>query len=227
MAADFHAALSALRPNLLRIAHLHLRNEGWAEDAVSETLLAALEGQHAFAGQSQLKTWVVGILKHKIVDQFRRGLREVSIEARMEATAAENLDEAFLADGHFAQWPSAVGDSPEGALEQAQFFEVVQQGLEQMPPALARIFTLRESLDMDTEEICKELGITTTNAFVMLYRARMRLRAHLEQHWFAPRATSKDSAHGTDLQTGTPARRPLDGSRPRSRRARASAPALA
>jgi RNA polymerase sigma-70 factor (ECF subfamily) len=227
MSADFHAALAALRPNLLRMARLQLRNDGWAEDAVSETMLAALEGELAFAGQSQLKTWVVGILKHKIIDQFRRSAREVSVEARMEATEAESFEDAFRADGHFMQPPSATPTTPDGALEQAQFFEVLQQGLAQMPPALARIFTLRESLGMDTDEICKELGITSTNAFVMLYRARMRLRKHLEQHWFATRPAAKPFDHASDLQTGAPAPRRIDGSRAQSGRARAAAPAFA
>ena len=64
--------VGALRPQLLRFARTQLRNEAWAEDAVSETLLAAIEKPQSFAGQSQLKTWLVGILKHKVIDQLRR-----------------------------------------------------------------------------------------------------------------------------------------------------------
>ena len=76
--SDFAKALETLRPQLLKFARLQLRNPDWAEDAVSETLLAALEKPQAFAGQSQLKTWLIGILKHKLVDQIRRHQREIS-----------------------------------------------------------------------------------------------------------------------------------------------------
>jgi RNA polymerase sigma-70 factor (ECF subfamily) len=79
-------SLAALRPTLLAIARMQLRNETWAEDVVSETFVAALEGSRNFAGQSQLKTWVVGILKHKIIDQFSRTKREVSRDAHHESS---------------------------------------------------------------------------------------------------------------------------------------------
>ena len=75
---DFARQVEALRPQLMRFARVQLRNDAWAEDAVSEALLAALEKPQSFAGQSQLKTWLVGILKHKVIDQLRRHTREVS-----------------------------------------------------------------------------------------------------------------------------------------------------
>ena len=182
-AGEFAQRLAALRPSLLAIARLQLRNDTWAEDAVSETLVAALDGARRFAAQSQLKTWVVGILKHKIIDQFRRARREVSVDAQAEASEVESFDELFAADGHRASMPLAWGD-PERSFEQAQFFDVLQTCVDRLPAALARVFMMREWLDYETSEICKELGITSTNCFVMLYRARMRLRECLEMNWF-------------------------------------------
>jgi RNA polymerase sigma-70 factor (ECF subfamily) len=182
-AGDFERQLTALRPSLLAIARLQLRNETWAEDAVSETLIAALEGARAFAAQSQLKTWVVGILKHKIIDQFRRARREVSADAAIEAAEVENFEELFAPDGHRASMPLEWGD-PERNFERAQFFDILQACVDRLPAALARIFMMREWLEYETSEICKELGITSTNCFVMLYRARMRLRECLEMNWF-------------------------------------------
>ena len=185
MDADaLHSTLEGLRPTLLRIARLQLRNDAWAEDTVSETLLAALEGADDFTGQSQVKTWVVGILKHKIIDQFRRGAREVSVEAQMEAAGAETLDELYQPNGHRLNPPIEWGD-PEAALSRAQFFEVLQACVEHLPAAMGRAFMMREWLEMDTAQICKELGITSTNCFVMLHRARLRLRECLEMNWFA------------------------------------------
>ena len=70
--ADFANQVESHRAMLMRFARAQLRNEAWAEDAVSETLLAAIEKPQTFAGGSQLKTWLIGILKHKLVDQLRQ-----------------------------------------------------------------------------------------------------------------------------------------------------------
>jgi RNA polymerase sigma-70 factor, ECF subfamily len=178
--------LAELRPMLLKIARLQLRNDTWADDVVSETLLAALEGASRFDGQSQVKTWVVGILKHKIIDQFRKNAREVSVEAEQETSEAENFDDLFVGDGHFRDRPVPTWGDPEASLNRTQFLEIVQACVDKLPAGLGRIFMLREWLEYDTDEICKELGITSTNAFVMLYRARMRLRECLQLNWFSP-----------------------------------------
>jgi RNA polymerase sigma-70 factor (TIGR02943 family) len=180
-------AVGELRPVLLRIARLQLRNDAWAEDVVSETLISALEGVDGFGGQSQLKTWVVGILKHKIIDQFRRAGREVSIEAATEAAQVETFDEVYAADGHRLNEPLDWGD-PEAALSQVQFFDILQVCVDELPAALGRVFMMREWLELETAQICKELAITSTNCFVMLHRARMRLRECLEVRWFAQKA---------------------------------------
>jgi RNA polymerase sigma-70 factor, ECF subfamily len=183
--------LAALRPSLLAIARLQLRNDAWAEDVVSETLIAALEGAQQFAAQSQLKTWVVGILKHKIIDQFRRAKREVSADAELEAAEVETFDELFAPDGHRTGSASDWGN-PEASFERVEFFDILQMCIDKLPAGLARIFMMREWLDYETAQICKELAITPTNCFVMLYRARMRLRECLEMNWFGtPQAPAR------------------------------------
>lgn len=179
-------AVAALRPTLVKIARLQLRNDAWAEDVVSETLLAALEGARGFAGQSQLKTWVVGILKHKIIDQFRKNGREVSVEAQMEAADVETFDELFDETGHRVSEPLDWGD-PETSLSRVQFFQVLQACVDRLPANLARVFLMREWLELDNAAICKDLRITATNCSVMLFRARMRLRECLELTWFGSR----------------------------------------
>ena len=181
-APDFAAQVQALRPQLLRFARPQLRNEAWAEDAVSETLLAALEKPDAFAGQSQLKTWLVGVLKHKVVDQLRRHRREATV---LSTEDGEDLDESlFEGDGHWREKPADWG-SPEAHCRQRQFFEVLELCCEQLPPAQGRVFMMREWLELDSDEICKELQITSTNLWVLLHRARLRLRECLQQRWFA------------------------------------------
>ena len=176
--------VAALRPLLLRLARLQLRNEAWAEDAVSEAMLAAVEGLATFRETALLRTWVVGILKHKIIDQFRRNGREVSLDAERDAGADDALEALFRQDGHRVTAAADWGD-PERTLGRSQLLGVLQACAEQLPATLGRAFLLREWLGMETAEICKELGVTPTNCFVILYRARMRLRECLDQSAFA------------------------------------------
>ena len=178
------AQIAHMRPMLLRLARLQLRNEAWAEDAVSETMVAAVEGLAGFERKAQLKTWVVGILKHKIIDQFRRSQREVPVEPREDPGGADHLEEAFRADGHRVATPLDWGD-PEEQFSRGEFLAVLQACLDKLPAQLARAFLLREWLECETPEICKELGVSATNCFVMLYRARLRLRECLDVNWFA------------------------------------------
>ena len=96
---DFAQTVQTLRPQLLRFAQAQLRNEAWAEDAVSETVLAALAKPQAFAGQSQLKTWLIGILKHKLIDQIRRHSREVSTTTQDDDEDIDDL--LFDETGHW------------------------------------------------------------------------------------------------------------------------------
>ncbi len=185
-AEEFAASVQALRPQLLRFARSQLRNDAWAEDAVSDTVLAALEKPQAFAGRSQLKTWLVGVLKHKLIDQLRRHQREATT---LDADDAEDIDALlFDARGHWREPPPDWGD-PAAALGQRQFFEVLEACCERLPATQARVFMMREWLELDTPEICKELAITSTNLWVLLHRARLRLRGCLQQHWFGPHDT--------------------------------------
>ena len=181
---EFARQVETLHPQLLRYARSQLRNDAWAEDAVSETLLAALEKPQSFAGQSQLKTWLVGILKHKVIDQLRRHSRECTIFTGDDDTDIDEM--LFAADGHWHEAPQDWGN-PEQSLGQRQFFEVLEQCMEKLPATQGRVFMMREWLELGTEEICKELSITSTNLWVMLHRARLRLRGCLQQGWFAGR----------------------------------------
>lgn len=179
---EFSQRVQALQPVLLKYARLQLRNPAWAEDAVSETMLAALEKPQAFAGNSQIKTWLIGILKHKLIDQIRRNSRELSTTATRED--GEDLDELlFTADGHWRESPHDWGN-PEDALRQVDFMKVLELCVEKLPGQQGRLFMMREWLELESDEICKELAITPTNLWVMLHRARLRLRECLQLSWF-------------------------------------------
>ena len=169
---------------LMRFARLQLRNDAWAEDAVSETLLAALSKPQAFSNRSQLKTWLVGILKHKVIDMIRSHTREVSAPDDAADSEGDELDRlAFKADGHFVEQPNNWGD-PHQTLQQRQFFQVLDACMERLPPALGRLFLMREWLELSSQEVCKELALTPTNLYVQLHRARLRLQECLNVQWF-------------------------------------------
>lgn len=179
---EFQAELNRIRPTLMRFAVLQLRDEQSAEDVVQDTLLAALEGRERFSGRSQLKTWVVAILRNKIVDRIRQRSREAPLPDLAEDDG-DAFDALFAADGHWQEKPAAWGN-PEASLQQSRFYDVMELCMKALPENLARVFTMREILEMETEEICKELKISTSNCWVALYRARMRLRECLQLKWF-------------------------------------------
>jgi len=171
------------RPYLLRYAMLQLRDRELAEDVVQETLLAALAGRAQFAGRSSHKTWLTGILKHKIVDVIRRNAREQPLAAGEEDEESALSETLFKEDGHWREFPASWGD-PERALENSRFWEVFELCAQLMPMRSARAFMMRELMELTTEEICKELAITPTNLWVILHRARLSLRECLDVKWF-------------------------------------------
>jgi RNA polymerase sigma-70 factor (ECF subfamily) len=180
---SIRSEVGSLRPLLLRFARLQLRDEAAAEDAVQECLLAALTGEQKFAGKSALRTWLTGILRHKIVDHIRRRAREPSLQAVDDDGDERDFDGLFQADGHWAEAPADWGD-PQRVLENKRFHDVFEACLEVLPAKTARVFMMREFLGLETSEICKELAMSTTNCWVVLYRARMRLRECLQLNWF-------------------------------------------
>lgn len=186
MTATLHRDLENLRPALMRFAVLQLRNDTLAEDVVQDTLIAVLEKPERFGGRSSLRTYVTGILKHKIVDALRASSRELQIDTRDDQSEADVIDALFRPDGHTVDMPRAWGD-PDAALEQTDFFRVLEVCMERLPAKTARIFMMREWLELETDEICKELRISTSNAWVMLYRARIQLRECLDLNWFGNR----------------------------------------
>lgn len=152
-----------------------------AEDAVQEALLAGLGARRRFAGDAAERTWLVGILKHKVSDQLRRLHRQQQLEAPAADDGTD--DEAFAPDGHWRSPVSAWND-PERSLEQGQFWEALEGCVDALPPRLGRAFLLKEVDGMSGEEICRALGLSSANLWVMLSRARRRLRDCLDSGWF-------------------------------------------
>lgn len=184
MNGDFLKELEIQRSYLLRVARLQLRDTALAEDVVQDTLAAALAAQAGFTGKSSVKTWLTGILKHKIVDAIRSKQKApVPLAALDDEGSIEDFDALFRGNGAWESPPADWGD-PEAALGQREFFDVMEFCLERLPPQAGRVFVMREIMGLETGEICKELAITANNLWVILYRARMALRVCLDEHWF-------------------------------------------
>lgn len=179
---EIQSSLAAIRPRLLGFARLQLRSAAAAEDAVQDALLAAVEGASKFQGASAFQTWVFSILKNKIIDELRRATRtqaDVDAEEALDEAIAELFDERE----HWIEMPAAWGD-PHATLEQKRFWEVMDVCLTVLPASPARVFMMREFLGLETDEICKELSISSSNCWVLLHRARLGLRECLGSRWF-------------------------------------------
>lgn len=167
---------------LFRYAMLRLRDRSTAEDLVQETFLAAFKDYGSFSGKSSESTWLVGILKHKIIDHFRRQSREAPLG---EKDLREHPDpSSFDGSGHWTSGPADWGGNPADLYREKKFLDQLTKCLSGLSPNLANAFTLREIEGADTGEICKVLNVTETNLWVILHRARMLLRRCLEANWF-------------------------------------------
>lgn len=170
---------------LYRYAMARLRDTMVAEDLVQETFLAAVQARSRYAGKASEKTWLTSILKHKLIDHIRKQQRERPLHA--EETAPEDVLDAAAFDGrgHWISDPGSWAD-PDQALENEEFWRVLEECLQGLPERLRQALTLREFEGLGTEEICQALAISSTNnTWVILSRARMRMRQCLDLKWFS------------------------------------------
>ena len=149
------------REKLMRFALQRLHNPVQAEDAVQDTLIAAIEGIDRYAADAALGTWLTGILKHKIADCVRSAARE-------RRQIPEDPDTLH-----------ATSCDPEKEYSCRGFLERLESCMTELPARAARVFVLREVLGFNTVEVCKQLAISSTNCSVLLHRARARLRERL------------------------------------------------
>jgi RNA polymerase sigma-70 factor, ECF subfamily len=170
---------------LYRYALLRLRSPEQAADVVQETFLEGVRACDSFAGRSTERTWLIGILRHKIGDQLRRSERT---EATGSGVSLNGLDElSFDQRGHWRVRPAAWSADPSRAMETREFWEVFGQCLSKLPEGIAHAFFLRELDGMSAQEVQQFLGITPANFWKRLHRSRILLRQCLETNWFGQR----------------------------------------
>ncbi len=166
---------------LYRYALSRVSDPDTAEDLVQEALVAAIQSFERFQGKSSVKTWLVAILKRKIVDHYRRSSNRQATD-NIEAVA-NSVDDMFDDSGHWRVMPTKWTVNPGTAYQQREFMDVLYDCLANMPERLAQIFMLREFDELSTADLCEKLSITESNSWVMLYRSRMLLRGCLEVNW--------------------------------------------
>lgn len=182
--ADSQSLVETHGDFLYRFALMRVRNQDAAEDLVQETFLAALQGAYRESGPTAERRWMIGIMKHKIVDYFRRTSREPVQNPDQPDHRAED---AFLDDGHWKPEAAAMQnwpEQPDELIERRQFWDALAGCMERLPPRAAQVFTLRELDELETDSICELLQLTPTNFGVILHRARKQLRDCLSSRYF-------------------------------------------
>ena len=173
---------------LYKYAMFRLRDATAAEDAVQETFLAALKAYSKFEGRGSERTWLVGILKHKIMDHFRRSVREAPL-GQDNDDGPDHSEFFERGDSWENHWnanyaPTDWHASPTELVERNDFWRVFNDCLSPLPKRTASAFTLREVDGLSSDQICEILGISVNNLWVILHRARLHLRNCLERNWF-------------------------------------------
>lgn len=167
---------------LFRYALLRTRDTYLAEDIVQETLLAAISAKNTFSNQSTVRTWLIGILKHKLIDYFRRQRHEVAISDLIDQDDGDDLDNFFSVNGRWIEKPNTFPD-PESVFQQKEFWKIFQQCLSALKPKQAEVFLAKEIHGMSNEDICKDLALSPSNVWVLMHRARLSLGRCLKFNW--------------------------------------------
>jgi RNA polymerase sigma-70 factor (ECF subfamily) len=178
-AAELEAWLEQYGDQLFAYARARVADDHEAEELVQETFLAAFKNQDQFAGRASPGTWLTAILRHKLINHYRR-------ESRRPTTSHETPIEEILFDER-GIWKVTLGawpKRPEREMERAEFWQVFRNCLQKLPKRIAEVFVLRVLDDMSSEMICKELNVSPANLGVRLHRARLGLRTCLGKHWF-------------------------------------------
>ena len=178
---------------LFKYALMRLRDAAKAEDAVQETFLAALKGGKTFAGRSAEKSWLVGILKNKVCDHYRKASRETSftdMEFYSDEESGRFIPDGMLKDGWIHELGPQEWSSPGASLDSEVFWKTFHDCSTKLPKNVAAVFNLREVDGVESKEICALLNISENNLWVMLHRARMALRHCLETNWFVKQNVS-------------------------------------
>ncbi len=167
---------------LFRFAYWRVRSREKAEELVQDTFLAAHRASADFEHRASPKTWLVSILRNKIIDEYRRAKRQP--EESLDDLQSEAPSSLFNRMGIWKDWLKDWRSSPDEMLEQKGFIAQLERCIANLPERFRQLLLLRTFDDVSSKEICDQMGITDKNLWVMLHRARMQLRTCLDNNWF-------------------------------------------
>ena len=177
---------------LYSFAYARLRKEEVAQDLVQDTFFSALRARDTFLHNASEKTWLISILKRKIIDYYRKKSTQNELNVfDKPAQGSDGTREHFFEDTatHSGHWTDAAAPKEwkkdfETSVESDEFYDILKRCITRLPEKTAAAFTMKNMDDLDTEEICKELNITPSNYWVMMHRAKLVLRECMEKNWF-------------------------------------------
>jgi len=167
---------------LFNYASSRVRTPEIAEDIIQDTFISALKSMKNFRGDSTEKTWLFAILKRKIIDHYRKSSNKNEInESRFDSP----FQQSGFFEGHWntERAPSEWSFTAEGSLHQAEFQEIMEYCLSLLPDKYKAIFVMKVMEEIDSDEVCKEIGCSSSNLWVILHRARLKLRECIETNW--------------------------------------------
>ena len=166
---------------LFNYAVVRVNNSDLAKDLVQETFFAGLKSAKNFEGKSTERTWLVSILKRKIIDHYRKiNSKKGQAEVRMSFYDNGENEGSWIEE----RVPQSWGNNAEKAIESKELQEAIESCINKLPEKYAMVFRMKTIQEFETEEICKELDITPSNLWVIIHRARTQLRSCMEENWF-------------------------------------------
>ena len=167
---------------LYNFAYTRVQSKELAEDLVQETFIAALKAANSFKGRSTERTWLISILKRKVIDHYRKSSTKKEITSSEFSSPFQN-DGMWKGHWHMDRgpknWPSELDDP----IHRAEFRKILEYCLSILPEKWKAVFILKFMEDANSDEICKELECTPSNFWVMLHRTRLKLRECIEIKW--------------------------------------------
>ncbi len=167
---------------LYNYAYSRVQSKETAEDLVQETFVSAIRAVDSFRGDSNEITWLIAILKRKIIDYYRK-------QSRKKETAISHFNTPFNKEGHLTghwinerapkNWDIKYNDP----MRQTEFIFILEMCLSALPTKWKTVFVLKVMEELKTEQVCKEVGISPSNVWVILHRAKLQLRECIEKRW--------------------------------------------
>ena len=172
---------------LYNYAYYRVNNQALAEDLVQDTFLAGINARETYKALASEKTWLVSILKNKIIDHYKKASTKNESPLQISSAEAPAYDYFFNKQkmGHWRTnaLPKEWGNTTETQIETKEFFTVLEKCLEGIPKKWQGIFKMSLMEEKDSDLVCKEFNLSSSNFWVIIHRAKLQIRECLEKNW--------------------------------------------